>query len=563
MNKLRLSHRLALGFGAVLTLLAIITATSYWGLSRINEGLRFIAEVYTNKAHQSQQMDRAVNHALIAMRNLSLEETRENELRQMDQLRQALQRYDAVKAQLSPLLTSAEEKVLFAKLEGSEKAARQIFLDARQQAGGDDAEKNAFLLRFDLRRNMEKWDGLQRTWSQDIENLARLEAELGQQYSAELQSTSTRIRAILLAVAGAALLAGIGASLLIARSITRPLASSVTLADRIAQGDLSLSQHTTRRDEIGQLLMALESMRGQLHELVSEVKATTDGIGSASSEIARGSMDLSHRTEEAASSLAQTAHFMAELTGQVSEAADVARQASQVAVSASDVAGRGGHVVTEVVTTMEDIAADSERIADIVGMIDAIAFQTNILALNAAVEAARAGEQGRGFAVVAGEVRNLAQRSAEAAKEIKGLIGMSTSKVTAGTRLVREAGSTMGDIVASVHRVSKMIGEISASTTAQNERITQVNNAVAQLDGMSQQNAALVEQCTATAALLADQASTLAHVVQRFKLTPHDAVLGALPRAQALADGNPRVPALAAASASASPRSLARPRALT
>ncbi|MFO6421429.1 methyl-accepting chemotaxis protein [Hylemonella sp. W303a] len=562
MNRLLLSHRLALGFGVVLTLLTVITATSYWGLMRINGGLGYIAEVYTRKANQSQQMERAVNHALLAMRNLALGETPENERNQMEQLRQALQRYDEVKAQLAPTLTIAEEKALLGKLEVSEKAARQIFLDARQQAGGDDPEKNAFLLRFDLRRNMEKWDGLQRAWSQDIENLARLEADLGQQYSAELQATSTRIRAILLTVAGAALLAGIGASLLIARSITRPLASSVTLADRIAQGDLSLSQHTSRRDEIGQLLMALESMRGQLHELVSEVKATTDGIGSASSEIARGSMDLSQRTEEAASSLAQTAHFMTELTGQVSEAAEVARQASQVAVSASDVAGRGGHVVTEVVTTMEDIAADSERIADIVGMIDAIAFQTNILALNAAVEAARAGEQGRGFAVVAGEVRNLAQRSAEAAKEIKGLIGMSTSKVTAGTRLVREAGSTMGDIVASVHRVSKMIGEISASTTAQNERITQVNNAVAQLDGMSQQNAALVEQCTATAALLADQASTLAQVVQRFKLTPHDAAIGARPLAQTYGDGGPRVQALASASTFNSPR-FTRPRALT
>lgn len=524
MNKLLLSHRLALGFGVVLTLLAIITATSYWGLTRINGGLRFIAQVYTSKADQSQQMDRSVNHVLIAMRNLSLQETRENELLQMEQLRQALQRYDAVKASLAPTLTGPEEKSLLEKLERSEQAARQILLDARQQAGGDDPEKNAFLLRFDLRRNMEKWDALQRAWSLDIENLARLEAELGQRYSSELQETSDRIQAIVLAVAGAALLAGIGASLLIARSITRPLASSVTLADRIAQGDLSRPQHTERRDEIGQLLMALESMRGQLHDLASEVRATTDGIGSASSEIARGSMDLSHRTEETTSSLAQTAHFMTQLTERVRDAADVARQASQLAVSASDVAGRGGAVVTQVVSTMEGIATDSGRIADIVGMIDAIAFQTNILALNAAVEAARAGEQGRGFAVVAGEVRNLAQRSAEAAKEIKGLIGTSTEKVTAGTRLVREAGSTMGDIVNSVQRVTQMIGEISTSAVAQNEGIAQVNDAVNRLDGMSQQNAALVEECTATAALLADQASTLAQVVQRFKLVPGEMV---------------------------------------
>ncbi|WP_131281323.1 methyl-accepting chemotaxis protein [Hylemonella gracilis] len=524
MNKLLLSHRLTLGFGVVLALLAIITTTSYWGLARITDGLRYIAEVYTSKADQSQQMDRAVNHVLLAMRNLSLQETRENELRQMDQLHQSLQRYDAVKARLAPTVTSVEEKALFDKLARSEQDARQIFLDARQQAGGDDPEKNAFLLRFDLRRNMEKWDALQRAWSLDIENLARLEAELGQRYSSELQNTSGSIQTLLLAVASVALLAGIGASLLIARSITRPLASSVTLADRIAQGDLSRPQHTERRDEIGQLLTALESMRSQLHDLASEVKATTDGIGSASSEIARGSTDLSQRTEETTSSLAQTAHFMSQLTQRVRDAADVARQASQLAVSASDVASRGGAVVTQVVSTMEGIATDSERIADIVGMIDAIAFQTNILALNAAVEAARAGEQGRGFAVVAGEVRNLAQRSAEAAKEIKGLIGTSTEKVTAGTRLVREAGSTMGDIVNSVQRVTQMIGEISTSAVAQNEGIAQVNDAVNRLDGMSQQNAALVEECTATAALLADQASALAQVVQRFKLVPGEVI---------------------------------------
>jgi methyl-accepting chemotaxis protein len=536
MNKLHLSHRLALGFGVVLTLLAVITATAYWGLTRINGGLSFIAEVYTSKADQSQQMDRAVNHVLIAMRNLSLEETRENELRQIEQLRLSLQRYDAVKASLAPTLTGLEEKALFDKLERSEQAARQIFLDARQQAGGDDPEKNAFLLRFDLRRNMAKWDAAQRAWSLDIENLARLETELGQQYSSDLQDTSSRIQAILLVVACAALLAGIVASLLIARSITRPLASSVTLADRIAQGDLSLAQHTQRRDEIGQLLMALESMRGQLHLLASEVKATTDGIGVAASEIARGSMDLSHRTEETTSSLEQTAHFMAELTGRVRDAADVAQQASQLAVSASDVAGRGGAVMAQVVSTMEGIATDAGRIADIVGMIDAIAFQTNILALNAAVEAARAGEQGRGFAVVAGEVRNLAQRSAEAAKEIKGLIGASNQKVSTGAQLVREAGSTMGDIVGSVQRVTRMIGEISASALQQNEGIGQVNQAVTRLDGMSQQNAALVEQNTAAAALLADQASTLAQVVQRFKLSTDETRLTTSTPNQALAN---------------------------
>jgi methyl-accepting chemotaxis protein len=519
-HKLLLSHRLAIGFGVVLALLTSITFTAYQSLSRVNEGLRFITEVYQAKADQSLQMDRALNQSLLAMRNLSLAEAPETELQQLEHLMLALERYDVTKAQLAPSLESAEEKQLFAQVETAEAAARKLIASARQQVDGNDPDKIAFVLRLDLRQNIDKWNGLQSAWSDAIEKLATLESASSQRFSDELQQSAARIQTVLLAVAVAALLTGIGASVLIARSITRPLAASVVIAERIAQGDLSHPQSTHRRDEIGHLLLALESMRGQLHDLALEVKTATDGINSASSEIARGSMDLSKRTEEASSSLEQTSGAMNGLTGQVRDAAETARQAGQLAASASDVAGRGGSVVTQVVSTMEAIASDSSRIASIVNLIDGIAFQTNILALNAAVEAARAGEQGRGFAVVASEVRSLAQRSAQAAKEIKGLIDASTDKVDEGAKLVREAGSTMKEIVDSVRNVTGMISSIDAATEAQNKGIHHVHVALAHLDDMSQQNAALGEECAAAAAALAEQARALAVVVQRFKLAP-------------------------------------------
>ena len=253
---------------------------------------------------------------------------------------------------------------------------------------------------------------------------------------------------------------------------------------------------------------------------LAQVRHSADSIGTASSEIAAGSQDLSTRTEQTASSLQQTASSMEQLTSTVSSSADAARQANQLASSASTVAQRGGAVVAQVVSTMDDIHASSRRIADIIGTIDGIAFQTNILALNAAVEAARAGEQGRGFAVVASEVRSLAQRSADAAREIKSLIGTSVDRVEAGSRLVKDAGATMDEIVASVQRVSDIIGEITASTSEQSSGIGEVNTAVGQLDHMTQQNAALVEQSAAAAESLKEQAARLTDVVRAFHLSP-------------------------------------------
>jgi methyl-accepting chemotaxis protein len=308
-------------------------------------------------------------------------------------------------------------------------------------------------------------------------------------------------------------------AVLISRSIIGPLVAAKRFAERMADGDLSRAPEARGTDESAEMMQALAAMQQSLSEIVGQVRESAESIQVASSEVASGNMDLSQRTEQTASNLQQASSSMTQLTGTVSQSADSAMTAKQLAGAAAETAGRGGEVVSRVVSTMGEINNASRKIADIIGTIDGIAFQTNILALNAAVEAARAGEQGRGFAVVAGEVRSLAQRSAEAAREIKALIGASVERVEAGTHLVNDAGTTMTDIVGSVQRVTDIIGEISAAAVEQSQGIAQVNGTVIELDQMTQQNAALVEESAAAAQSLKEQAVRLAGLVSSFKLS--------------------------------------------
>jgi methyl-accepting chemotaxis protein len=305
---------------------------------------------------------------------------------------------------------------------------------------------------------------------------------------------------------------------LVSRSITRPLNDALRVARTVAAGDLSSRIEVHSRDETGQLLQALKEMNESLMRIVGEVRSGTDTIATVSHEIATGNLDLSSRTEEQASSLEQTASSMEELTSTVRQNAEHAKQANELAISATDVAVKGGDVVSRVVDTMNSINTSSKKIVDIISVIDGIAFQTNILALNAAVEAARAGEQGRGFAVVASEVRNLAQRSAAAAKEIKTLISDSVEKVDAGAALVDQAGATMGEIVSSIKRVTDLMAEMAAASAEESSGIEQINKAINQMDHITQQNAALVEEAAAASDSMQGQAANLAAVVSVFKL---------------------------------------------
>ena len=333
-----------------------------------------------------------------------------------------------------------------------------------------------------------------------------------------VDSTNASARTSLLVFSLIALALGVWFSVSLTRSITRPLQGAAGVADAIANFDLTQRVPAGGRDETGQLLGSLSGMQEQLLKLIGDVRGSAESIGTASAEIATGNHDLSARTEQTASNLQEVAASMTQLTGTVRQTADSAMTANQLSSSAAETAQRGGSVMGQVVSTMGEISDSSRRIADIIGTIDGIAFQTNILALNAAVEAARAGEQGRGFAVVAGEVRSLAQRSAEAAKEIKTLIGASVERVESGSRLVEDAGGAMTEIVASVQRVADIIGEISAAAREQSDGINQVNAAVGQLDQMTQQNAALVEESAAAAESLKEQSQRLATAISVFRL---------------------------------------------
>ncbi|MRT20411.1 HAMP domain-containing protein [Comamonas sp. CAH-2] len=406
-------------------------------------------------------------------------------------------------------LRSAEGRALFQQIVDKRAklntVAEQVGLERRND--GDVVR----LVRADLVPAVESFIA-------DLNALVQLQEQMLASTLAQAERERTTSYALGLAALAVVVVLGLLLAVWLVRQLTAPLARAVALSHAIAAGNLTQDVHDDRKDELGELLRSLSAMTQKLRSVVGEVRNGVDSVSSAASQIATGNQDLSARTEQTAANLEETAASIEELTATVTQSADTARQANQLASTAVQAAERGGEVVNQVVRSMEQINTSSRKIGDIIGVIDGIAFQTNILALNAAVEAARAGEQGRGFAVVAGEVRSLAQRSAEAAKEIKQLITASVGNVDAGSAQVAQAGESMQEIVASVRRVTDLIGEITASATEQRDGIGQVNQAVSNLDQMTQQNAALVEESSAAATSMNEQAQRLADVVAVFNV---------------------------------------------
>lgn len=529
---MKIGARLGLGFSLVLALLAAVLGLGLNSMGNIGAKLDRIVSNHSIKVSAANEM--VNNFRDIGAINAILVLTQDDAgmQQQKDKLTKAREQYGKAKKVLTSFELDDQEKALFAKLDQSLVAAvagSNKVMEFRMQ--GNFAEAGEFLVKTSRPLTMEAVNVIDEIVAYETQEAAKA----GEEAKAEYASS----RRLMFVLGALAMILGGVAAWFITRTITRPITEAVKVAETVAAGDLTSRIDASANDETGRLLQALQNMNDNLVNIVGQVRGGTDTIATASSQIAAGNLDLSSRTEQQASALEETASSMEELTSTVKQNADNARQANLLAVSASEVAVKGGNVVSQVVDTMASINESSKKIVDIIGVIDGIAFQTNILALNAAVEAARAGEQGRGFAVVASEVRNLAQRSAAAAKEIKTLIGDSVNKVESGTKLVDEAGTTMDEIVESVKRVTDIMSEITAASQEQSSGIEQVNAAIGQMDHATQQNAALVEEAAAAAGSLQDQASKLAQVVSVFRLDRH-----AVPAAVATS-GEASVPAKA------------------
>jgi methyl-accepting chemotaxis protein len=511
LQDLKIGQRLALGFGVVLVLLLAVLLTGLSNMSAIDGLLVNIVERNNARLDAATDIRDAQRRVAVATRDLILTSDEAENSALTKSVDAAWQDYDRAGAVLSKLVKLAKTKAILARIAAARSAAKPLIAQAQQFGRQNKVEEGTRYLKTAVVPAVK-------IWQDAIAEMIDAQAALNAADQAAAQKQYENARLLLQGVGAAALLVAMVLGWLITRSITAPMKEAVRIAQTVAAGDLTSRIEVRSKDETGQLLLALKEMNASLKNIVGQVRGGTETIAAASSEIASGNLDLSSRTEQQASALEETASSMEELTSTVKQNADNARQANQMAQSASEVATRGGAVVADVVKTMGSINESAHKIVDIIGVIDGIAFQTNILALNAAVEAARAGEQGRGFAVVATEVRNLAQRSASAAKEIKELIGDSVHKVGEGSRLVNEAGATMGDIVDSVKRVTDIMGEITAASREQEAGIEQINQAVSEMDTVTQQNAALVEEAAAAAQSLQEQSANLAEVVSVFKL---------------------------------------------
>ncbi|MCP2010251.1 methyl-accepting chemotaxis protein [Duganella sp. HSC-15S17] len=510
-----------MGFGLVAVLLATVTMFGIQRMGRMQERVDEIVDVNSVESKLVAKMDLTVTERALALRNLILlPEDRQEEI-QIELKRIAAQsdKYDEAQNKLGEMfstdsVTSPEETALYGQIRQQALLAAPFLAKAKELIQEKKNSEAYQLLRFEFRPVQKKWWEL-------LRELAVIEEKQNAEGAAAIQQAYQETRSLMLVLGALALLCSVVAAVMITRSLLRQLggepAYAANIAARIAAGDLSVVIDTAPQDR-SSLVFAMKTMRDSLAGIVGQVLDRSGAIESASVQIAAGNLDLSSRTEQQAASLEETASSMDELASTVKQNADSARLANELAVSASAIALKGGSVVAEVVGTMGSINESAGKIGNIIGVIDGIAFQTNILALNAAVEAARAGEQGRGFAVVATEVRNLAQRSAAAAQEIKVLIGDSMEKVEMGSKLVDQAGATMGEIVGSIQRVTDIMGGITTATQEQSAGIDQVSQAITQMDQVTQQNAALVEEASAAAASLQDQAAGLVRMVGVFKL---------------------------------------------
>ena len=512
-ENLNVAKRLGIGFGTLLVCLLMVAGFGMHGLRAADQALHHIADVNIVKIELLSDMSESSHVVARVMRTIALLHDDAEIAKQSEKITAERAIYDKSFGTLEKMPLDEAGKAFVEKIKINAAAAREINNKFMALSKTNPEASVKLLVTESIPINAAWQDAIHEFSDLQKSKNRKDEDAAAQAY----QSTITFISLFTLA----ALIASIALAVVIARSIIKQLGGepnyTASIANGIAEGDLTLDIATKPGDR-SSLLYAIKLMRDSLEKIVLQVRTGTEAITAASSEISTGNMDLSSRTEHQASALEETAASMEELTSTVKNNADNANRASQLAVEASSHAEDGGRVVEKVVETMTSINESSKKIVDIIGVINGIAFQTNILALNAAVEAARAGEQGRGFAVVASEVRNLAQRSAAAAKEIKELIGDSVEKVEAGTDLVDKAGETMKDLVASVRRVSLIIGEIAAASTEQTAGIEQINEAITQMDEVTQQNAALVEQAAAASQSMQDQASVLTRVVSLFKL---------------------------------------------
>jgi|SRR5450830_852425 len=533
LTHLNIGQRLGLGFGVVILLMLGLTVIGVYRLNQINGNIRSIANDFYPRTVMANTVKGALDETARSMRNLLFMSTVDEIKGELDAITRAGAVIDETLKRFAKDTSSVEGKRMLDAVNAARAQYTPVLTNFLAAVKDGQVEQARDLI-------LPEIAPYQAAYFKALDNLIAFQGHGMEQAGQEAEHVSGAASVLMIAMATIAALLAVLVGYSVMRSITRPLNAAINIAERVAGGDLSVRVESTATDETGKLLLALQHMRDGLVSAVTQVREGSDAISVAAREIADGNANLSARTELQASTLEETASSMLELTDAVNHNADNARQANQLVLNASQVALQGGAVVTQVVSTMKEIKDSSRQIVEIIGVIDGIAFQTNILALNAAVEAARAGEQGRGFAVVAAEVRGLAQRSAAAAKEIAKLIQNSVSKVDAGSTLVDTAGNTMQDIVRSVKHVADIMVEISAASEEQSAGIRQVNDAIEQIDDMTQQNSALVEQAAAAAQSMHDQAVALGRAVSIFKIETAPAAAAEL-RTLDMADEHPPV----------------------